>query len=117
MEHTTQEQRAREALALYDALTPDNQRQMIEIVRQFVAREERQRAAIPQAIKNATYGQVKHGAEIMAEQIKKYQRDPWTLAGLSYMAGIVEGKQLERDRRRHRRAMRAIKEATAQAEE
>lgn len=43
----TQDQRAGAALALYDALTPDNRRQLIEIMKQLAAQEKRQRAAIP----------------------------------------------------------------------
>ena len=112
----TQDQRAGAALALYDALTPDNRRRLIEIMKQLAAQEKRQRAAIPQAIKNATCDQVKHGASIMAEAIMQYKGDPWTLAGLAYTAGIAEGKQRERARRRHARAIKAIRDAARAAQ-
>lgn len=112
----TQDQRAGAALALYDALTPDNRRQLIEIMKQLAAQEKRQRAAIPQAINNATCDQVKHGASIMAETILQYKGDPWTLAGLAYTAGIAEGKQQERARRRHVRAIKAIRDAARAAQ-
>lgn len=112
----TQDQRTGAALALYDALTPDNRRQLIGIMKQLAAQQERQRAAIPQAIKNATCDQVKHGASIMAETILQYRGDPWTLAGLAYTAGIAEGKQQERAMRRHARAIKAIRDAARAAQ-
>lgn len=112
----TQDQRTRAALAIYDALTPDSRRQLIEIMKQLAAQQERQRAAIPQAIKNATYDQVRHGASIMAEAIMQYKGDSWTLAGLAYTAGIAEGKQQERARRRHAREIKAIRDAAQAAQ-
>lgn len=112
----TQKQRERAALAIYDALTPDNRRQLTEIMKQLAAQQERQRAAILQAINNATCEQVKHGASIMADAIMKYRDDVWTLAGLAYTAGIAEGKQQERARRRHARAIKAAREAARAAQ-
>lgn len=42
----TQDQRTGAALAMYDALTPDNRRQLFEIMKQLAAQQERQRAAL-----------------------------------------------------------------------
>lgn len=112
----TQDQRTGAALAMYDALTPDNRRQLFEIMKQLAAQQERQRAAIQQAIEHATFDQVERGMKIMAEAIMRYKGDPWTLAGLAYTAGIAEGKQQERARRRHARAIKAIRDAARAAQ-
>lgn len=100
-----------------EAASPEVLSQIYGLMGATVARIERQRNAISQAVNNATLEDVNHGVEVM-EAVKilgeavytKYRDCPFALAGLAYTAGIAEGKQQERDKRRYAAIKRAIKE-------
>lgn len=62
--------------------------------------KDRRRAAARQAATHAKWEEVAHGAGVMDSVIRRHCASPWALAGLAYTAGVAEGKQLERDRRR-----------------
>ena len=115
-DHNRQEERFK---ALWDALTPENRETLKGILLTLKAQEDRQKAAIPQAISHATLQQVQHGAALMEDTIRKYRArgDFYSLAGLAFIAGVVEGKQQERARRKHSATLRAIRKAHRAAEE
>ena len=108
---------AERAAKLYGAANPDMQAQIMGLLQAMVNRQGRQQAAIRQAVNNATFADVDHGAKviegirILGQSVyEKYKDSPFALAGLAYTAGIAEGKQRERDRRRHAAILKAIKE-------
>lgn len=112
-----QAERVQQAAKLYGAASPDLQAQIMGLLQAMVNRQGRHRAAIRQAVNHASFGDVDHGAKvvegikILGESVyEKYKDCPYALAGLAYTAGIAEGKQRERDRRRHAAIKQAIKE-------
>lgn len=106
----------------YSKLNPDGIDQIIKIMKQMVAQQDQQLEAIKQAVLHASFGDVEHGAKVI-ERINffgrplmdKYRDQPFPLAGLAFVAGIAEGKQRERERRRFARMKAEIRATKAAA--
>lgn len=112
-----QAERVQQAAKLYGAASPELQAQIMGLLKAIVTRHGRQQAAIRRAVNYATIEDVKRGAKvvegikILGESVYEQYKDcPFAIAGLAYTAGIAEGKQLERNRRRHAAIKQAIKE-------
>lgn len=61
----TQAERTQQALALYEAMTPEMRAQFMEIMRMMKAQQDMQRESIRQAINHASVADIKHGAEVL----------------------------------------------------
>lgn len=94
-------------LTIYKSLDAETRAQMIDILREMVAQQERERAALYKAIEHAPSNCISRGigilkgASILGEPVMStYSNCPQKLIGLAFAAGIAEGKQRERARRR-----------------
>lgn len=114
-----QAERVQQAAKLYGAASPDVQAQIMGLLQAMVNRQGRQQAAIRQAVIHGSFADIEHGAKVIEgitfagankNILEEYSNCPFALAGIAYTAGIAEGKQRERDRRRHAAIKQAIKE-------
>ena len=118
----TQEKINKAILDTCSKMSLDNINQIIKIMEQMVAQQDQQFEAIKQAVLHASVGDVDHGARVI-ERINffgrtlmdKYSNQPFPLAGLAFAAGVAEGKQRERERRRFARMKAEIRAARAAA--
>jgi len=106
----------------YSKLNPDGIDQIIEIMKQMVAQQDQQLEAIKQAVLHASFEDVDRGAMVLESinifgqsLMDKYRDQPYPLGGLAFVAGIAEGKQRERDRRRFVRMKAKIRATRASA--
>ena len=103
-------------------MTHDSLLKVLEFSEKLAAEQEQHREAIKQAVAHASFADVDRGAMIM-EEIKifgkpfydKYKDSPFIIAGLAFAAGIAEGKQRERDKRRYARMKAEIRATRAAA--
>lgn len=120
MANMTQEQMAQEFATLYDKLTPDC-RWKIAVIMKGMARKEQKQNAVMMAVRYAKLDDVSRGAEVMEHAtmidgriaMNAFDGSRYVLAGLAFAAGIAEGKQRERERRRFARMKAKIRAATA----
>ena len=95
------------ALTIYRSLDAETRAQMLDIMREMVARQEKERTALYKAIEHAPIDcisrgiEILKGASILGEPVMSmYSNCPQALIGLAFAAGIAEGKQRERARQR-----------------
>ena len=118
----TQEKINKAILDTCSKMSPDNMDEIIKIMEQMIVQQDQQFEAIKQAVLHASIGDVEHGAKVI-ERISffgrplmdKYRDQPFPLAGLAFAAGIAEGKQRERERRRFARMKAEIRATKAAA--
>ena len=104
------------------SMSPENMDMMIEIMEQMVAQQDQQLEGIKQAVIHASFGDVDRGAMVIDKTricgqavYDKYRGNPFIIAGLAFAAGIAEGKQRERERRRFARMKAKIRATKAAA--
>ena len=95
------------ALTIYRSLDAETRAQMLDIMRGMVAQQEKERTALYKAIEYAPIDCISRGIEILkgasifGEPVMSIHSNcPQALIGLAFAAGIAEGKQRERARRR-----------------
>ena len=105
------------ALTIFRGLDSETRAQMLDIMRAMVAQQEKERAALYKAVEYApidcfTRGiEILKGASILGEPVMSmYSNCPQALIGLAFAAGIAEGKQRERARRRQGEMKNKIRE-------
>lgn len=118
----TQEKINKAILDTCSKMSTDNLDQIIKIMEQMVAQQNQQFEAIKQAVIHASFEDVDRGARIIESinffgrpLMDKYRDQPFPLAGLAFAAGIAEGKQRERDKRRFARMKAKIRAERAAA--
>ena len=95
------------ALTIYRSLDAETRAQMLDVMRGMVAQQERNRTALYKAIEHAPIDCISRGVEILQgasilgePAMSRYRNYPQVLIGLAFAAGIAEGKQRDRARRR-----------------
>lgn len=118
----TQEKINKAILDTCSKMSPSSMDQIIKIMEQMVARQDQQLEGIKQAVFHASFGDLDRGARVIESVnifgqplMDKYRDQPFPLAGLAFAAGIAEGKQRERERRRFARMKAEIIAARAAA--
>ena len=118
----TQEKINKAILDTCSKMSTDNLDQIIEITEQMVAQQDQQLEGIKQAVIHASFGDVDRGAMVIDKTricgqavYDKYRGNPFIIAGLAFAAGIAEGKQRERERRRFARMKAEIRATKAAA--
>ena len=118
----TQEKIKQAILTKCSSMSPENMDMMIEIMEQMVAQQDQQLEGIKQAVIHASFGDVDRGAMVIDKTricgqavYDKYRGNQFIIAGLAFAAGIAEGKQRERERRRFARMKAEIRATKAAA--
>lgn len=95
-------------IRIMDKLPPEILKTMLRMAEEEQSRLENQQTGISQAVIHASFEDVCRGSKIMegisfagVSMYDKYKDCLFAIVGLAYTAGIAEGKQQERNRRRH----------------
>lgn len=103
---------------LLPMLNPDQFTRLQRMIQKETAQAERNQNAIAMAVRHASFENVSRGQEIMENTttidgrtfMKAYSDCKFALVGLAFAAGIAEGKQQERNRRRYAAIKKRIRE-------
>ena len=106
---TQWDEETKRAVALFDKLQPAAQDMVLALAEAMLQQQRREEAerykAQRMAIRYSIVSEMWEGEEAVGKAwIAKYSDSPQALVGIGYVAGIAQGKRLERARQRQRAA-------------